>query len=916
MVTLTLILVLSFMLNLSKLLFVFSFLSVLTICSCHQRNTSSTEAEDESISESDRLDLAMRQEFLMTRDPALGYIPKERLLVARTYMNRLIATRGGGVNALDWKERGPSNIAGRTRAFFIDSRDATGSTIISASVSGGIWRCTNFKSTPVWKPLDESMGSLAVCALAQDPSAPSIMYAGTGEGWFNMDAVQGNGIWKSVNGGDTWTKLASTDSTASGGNNFNFIQDIVVNNSGVVFASSRPSRFCNRGGVFRSTDKGATWTRVIGSYNGSGSCDDALNFYGGDLEIASNGDVYATTGFNNDGKPNNLGRIFRSSAATNGANVGNTGTWVDITPAGTWKRIDMACAPSNPAVIYALLQGTGDGIGAIKKSTNSGASWVDLPLPNWCSQGVNGSDFTNNQAWFDLIVAVDPNDANTAFIGGLDILKTTNGGTSWTQLTQWATGCSVATIHADQHNIVFYPGSSNEVIVSNDGGLYYSSDKGATWSTYTLPSLHPGYNLSLSTKNVGYNVTQFYACDIHPTQTNYMLAGAQDNGTQRFNSAGINTTTEASLGGDGGFCHIDQKDGVIQVISYVYNNFFYSRNSGATFTRLKFNDNGLFINPSDYDDAKKVLYTGNSPNQMGLVTNLAGTSTPSFSNVTLSALDGRKISAVKVDPTVAGGGTIWIAGYDSSNNQPKRPNLIKLTNANTTAPTVAVNTVLSAVPGGAYISSIDVDPANANHLLVTLTNYGITSVFESTNGGTSFTSIEGNLPDMPVRWGMFVPADASVTGAEAGGILLATELGVWFTLQTNGASTSWAPQNGSLPNIRTDMIRYRASDNLLAVATHGRGLFTATITSLSGPDMTQSFIKYISANSSQLLVKVGNLTTTKLHINIYDAIGRLVRSEDTPYEDQFLNIQNLASGTYFLKITGNNNEKYTQQFLR
>src|SRR5829696_457787 len=901
-----------------KLLIIFC-LSVLTIFSCDHQNTGlEAGEEDELFSERDRLDLAMKQEFQMTVDPKLGYVPKERLEIARAYLRRLLAARENGTNALSWQERGPSNIAGRTRAFFIDSRDATGNTIISAGVSGGIWKATNFKATPVWTPVAESMGSLAVCALAQDPSNPSTMYAGTGEGWFNNDAVRGNGIWKSTDGGSSWNKLASTDSSAnSNSHHFDFVQDIVVNSSGIVFAASRPSRFCNTGGVRRSTDGGATWTAVIGT---GSTCATAFNYYAADLEIASNGDIYATTGFNNDGENTNLGRIFRSSAATNGANVGAAGTWTDISPPGTWKRIELACAPNNASIVYALLQGAGDGIGSIKKTVNSGASWTDLPLPNWCSQGVSSSDFTNNQAWFNLIAAVDPNDANTVFIGGIDVLKTTDGGATWTQVTQWASGCSLPNMHPDQHNIMFYPGSSTELIVSNDGGLYYTNNRGVTWDTYTIPSVFAGYNPTLSHKNTGYNITQLYACDVHPTQTNYMLSGAQDNGIQRFNSPGMNITTEVSLGGDGGYCHIDQTDGVIQVTSYVYNNYYYSRNNGSTFTRIQFNNNGMFINPSDYDDGKKILYSSANPNQMGLM-NLAGSGSPSFTTVVVNELSNRKISALKVDPTVTGGGTVWIAGYDSTTSGIRlQPNVMKLTNANTTAPTVVVNTTLTGVPGGSYVSSIDVDPANANHILVTLSNYGIASIFESTNGGTSFPSIEGNFPDVPVRWGMFVPSNASVMGTIGGGILLGTELGVWFAQQTSGASTAWLPQNAGLPNVRTDMLRYRASDNLLAAATHGRGLFTTNLTSLATGvptvDNTKNFIKYISAVSQKLYIKTGNLTTTKIQIDIYDAIGRLVYTATTKYADQQTDIGRFASGIYTIKIAGNKNELYTQQFLK
>src|SRR4029079_7519673 len=128
---------------------------------------------------------------------------------------------------------------------------------------------------------------------------------------------------------------------------------------------------------------------------------------------------------------------------------------------------------------------------------------------------------------------------------------------------------------------------------------------------------------------------QLYACDIHPSTTNYFLIGSQDNGSLELTSAGIGVAIEASIGGDGGFCHIDQTDGNLQVISYVYNNYYYSKNGGASFSRVSYNDNGMFINPSDLDDAKKALYTGSLPGQLGLV-NLAGAGTPSFSSNTVS----------------------------------------------------------------------------------------------------------------------------------------------------------------------------------------------------------------------------------------------------------------------------------------
>lgn len=884
---------------------------------CKTATKEKNVTKEEIFSERDEISKAMEQEFLMTKDPALGYIPKERMIAALNYEKRLIASRQFRTSAFSWQERGPNNVAGRTRAFFIDSRDATGNTVFAASVSGGIWKCTNFKTTPVWTPVNESMGSLAVCALAQDPSNPNIIYAGTGEGWFNNDAVRGNGIWKSTDGGSTWNQLSFTDSSQTA-HNFDFIQDIVVNNNGVVFASGRPSLYCNVGGIFRSATGGVSWSRPIGNLPTNQPCDSAYNFYGADLELASSGDVYATTGFINSGQINRKGKIFRSSAAINGANVGTTGTWKDITPTGTWQRIEMAVAPSNSSTIYALLEGTGDGIGAIKKSIDSGATWTDLPLPTWCNQGTNSTDFTHGQAFYDLIVSVDPTNANTVIIGGIDLFKSTNGGTTWTQLTQWASNCTtLPVVHADQHNIQFMPGSSTQFIATNDGGIYYTSDGGTTWATYTAPNLNGANQTTYSSKNIGYNVTQLYACDIHPTQTNYFLAGSQDNGSQKFTLPGLNTTVEASVGGDGGFCHIDQTDGKIQILSYVYNYYYYSRDNGVSFSRISFNNNGLFINPSDYDDVKKVLYTSDAPGQMGVVSNLIGPGTPTFTSSAISGLGTRKISALKVDPTVAGGGTVWIAGYDSTGTL--KPAIIKVTNA-TTTPVASVTTTLTDALGGTFVSSIDVDPANASHLLVTLSNYGIVSVYESTDDGNTFNNIEGNLPDIPVRWGMFLPANASVDGITGGGILLATEVGVWFTPQSAGKSTAWIPENTGLPNVRTDMLRYRASDNLLAVATHGRGLFTTNLTSIAtglpSVDNTKNFIDYVSAGRQQLFVKVGNLTVPSMQIRIFDANGRLVYSSSAKYANQSIPIGLLAGGSYIIKVYGNKNEQYTKQFVK
>jgi hypothetical protein len=181
-------------------------------------------------------------------------------------------------------------------------------------------------------------------------------------------------------------------------------------------------------------------------------------------------------------------------------------------------------------------------------------------------------------------------------------------------------------------------------------------------------------------------------------------------------------------------------------------------------------------------------------------------------------------------------------------------------------------------------------------------------------------NIEGNIPDVPVRWGMFLPPSLSVDGVTGGGILVGTEIGVWYALTTSGVTTAWTPQNNGLPNVRTDMLRYRTSDGLVAVATHGRGLFTTTLTSIATgvPTVpnTKNFIDYVVPSQHQLFVKVGNLNITTMELRLFAVDGKLVYSSRAKYADQTIPISQLARGSYIIKLYGNKGEQFTKQFVK
>lgn len=842
--------------------------------------------------EMDGVALAIQQEIFMTRDPHTNTVPVERLDVARTYMKSLQQARLTGIAALTWAERGPNNVGGRSRTIMIDKRDATGNTVFAGSVSGGLFKTINFTSASVsWSPVNDFLPNLAITCMIQDRTNGSIMYAGTGEGWFNIDAVRGRGIFKSTDGGATWNVLASTIITTPADSTFEYVQDIAQDSSGNIYASLRNSLGFARG-VKRSTNGGNSWIQVLGAPLPGFTTGRAT-----DLEVASNGDVYGCLGIFG------RGSIHKSSFATNGANTGAINTWQDVSPirVNIVQRHELAIAQTNPQKLYLLMQDSAtDQVLGVYRSANGGAAWDSLGAPAELNNGVN------SQAWYNLIAAVDPANENTLIVGGLNLARSTNGGDAWSAY-------GVGSYHVDQHALVF--NGSSKLIVGNDGGLTYTENANTASPAFT-------------NKNNGFNCTQYYGADYHPSNTNYYLAGAQDNGTQKFTSAGINSTTTVT-GGDGGWPHIDQTDGQLQITANTGNRYNFSLNGGATFNFAStvFNSRGQFINPTDLDDATDILYCGDDPGTYFFIRNW--TTTPVGTQVTVAGFGSREVTFVKVDP--AGGNNVWmgLSPIDGST----LPMVVKLSNANSATPGFAsfgtIGVTNASDPNftaGAAFSSLDIDPANANHIVATLSNYGVVSVWESTDGGSTFSSIEGNLPDMPVWWCLFAPAGGQLNGAAGGngGILLGTELGVWTTSVINGTSTQWMTNNSGLANVRVAMLKFRSSDNTLVSATHGRGLFTSTLTVVGTPPPTgvpnipntKDFIKYISVENNQLQIVVGKLQTQNITMQLFDMNGRLMMQRRQRYENALLDLSRYQSGSYILKVMGDKNERFVRQLVK
>ena len=786
-------------------------------------------------------ELRMMLDYKKTKNPITGNIPKEKLLLAKftaqkikkeklvkpiSLLSRSIITPLQ-LKDLTWTERGPykdsvgtSNgntrannaiTAGRVRAILVDKADATGKTIWVAGVDGGLWKTSDItQSTAGWVPVDDDQfDNLSISDIAQDPTNTNIMYACTGESFMGYGegspssiAVKGVGVFKSLDHGVTWSILQSTTLFAT------YSTKILCDQSGYVYLATKRSTDDNTlfgsdpyaGALRRSKDGGASWEKITpsGIYGYLGICD---------IELSSTGRFHVVSGI--------LGGPQYYRYTDNLATV-TSATWTsavnpfpnfDINNNEYFHRVELT---SNGNVLYAMpVRNSTLNADFIYKSTDGGANWA-------VTSGQLSSPLTNGQAYYDMGISINPTNANECIVGGLDTWKTTDGGATWTQLSNWV-GTEGQYVHADVHNITWYD-NGNKLLIGSDGGIHYSSDKGVT----------------IRDRNEGLRIKQFYSVAIHPTRKDYFLAGAQDNGTHQLTGEGLSQSTEV-LGGDGGFVAIDQDEPKYQFGTYVYNNFRRSSDSGKNWQYIDFkkgtafnqSDFGSFINPYDYDYKNNIIYAGGDANEFFRwttpTTTLQGEyyqsgnipSGTSFVTGITSFNDGQ-VSAIKVSPH-----TDNRVYFGTDNGK-----IVYILGANniTTNNPVTTDITGATMTDGAYVSSINVGSSDQK-LITSFSNYGINNVWVTSDGGLNWIAIDGDLPDMPVRWAMFYPGNDDKA-------IIATEAGVFTTELVNGASTKWLTSS-SFPSVRSDMLAYRESDRTLVTATHGRGLFSTILPDLN-----------------------------------------------------------------------------------
>ncbi len=772
-------------------------------------------------------DARSRHEYEMRRlrDPHTGGIPdnirvRELAFAAKLPTREGLQKSGAQTSAADWVRRGPINIGGRTRALAIDLNYNSGTNrrILAGGVSGGMFLSEDDGAS--WRMTTTLAQHASVTALVQDPNNRNVWYYGTGEFFGSARAgtnsIPGQGVFKSTDGGNTWSQLASTvgQSTTQLDNFFDFVWTLAISRqTNTIFAATF-------GAILRSTDGGSNWVQLLGRNQGPFSV-------ANDVAVAANGAVYAALSRN--------GGNFQEYGVFRSANNGEQ--WTDITPNALVAdpyRMVLGAAPSEANTLYLLAQANGNGATAPDHQFfryNAGTNtWTNLSASLPDEQGLSGNSSFSSQAGYDQIVIVKPDNPNVVWVGGTNLYRSTNGGQNFTRVGGYLapdTYASFENHHSDQHALVFFPNNPNAMLSGNDGGVAKAANALAQQQTWT-------------SLNNGYVATQFYAVALDPQNgSDFIIGGTQDNGSLATEVNDYNTPWSRPLSGDGSYTDIVPGGNPFYVSAqkgFVIRNLAVGNQIIQTLVRPA-TPNGegdfLFIAPYQLDpNNPRVMYLAvangvwrnSNLDAIPPVENYRDPVTINWSALNNSAAPNTQVTTLAIAKTPANRLYFGATDYQSSTVLKRVDNAQNNSSGTTITP--------GNVPGGSYPSCVGVNPNDGNEILAVFSNYGISSLYHSTNGGGNWSEVEGNLggTDGPsLRWATIVPTSSGKV------YFLATSIGIFSATTLNSTNTVWV-QEGATPigNVVVDMIVARPSDGVVVAGTHGRGVYSTKLTGGGG----------------------------------------------------------------------------------
>lgn len=876
---------------------------------------------------------AMDWRFERLKDPVSGKIPAN----INTRVYEFLRNKSGAIQDLnvyekntnllslpEWQKVGPNNIGGRTRALALDISDPSQKTILAGAVSGGMWKSIDGGIN--WIRTTEPQQLASVSCITQNPNKgkENIWYYGTGELWGNSAGINGDGIFKSTDGGWSWLQVPSTvrNTPNSWDNPLEFIWNILVypkeSQEDIIYAATAA------GGIIRSTDGGKTWNFVLGSFGNNSSLFT-------DVVTTSDGVLYATLSQETFGK-RTAGQygIFRSVNGTD---------WVNITPENfpeKYKRVVIGIAPSDENQVYFLaetpysgkqtfntqgdtlwhslfkytyISGDGDGSGGIWEDRSQ-----NLPKPDY----IRGQ--FNSQTSYNLVIKVKPDNPDVVFIGGTNLYRSDDG-FSTNERIKWIGGycpfnfnCkdiyTYPNQHADQHAIVFPNNSSLKMYAGTDGGVFVTNNCAAD-------------SVEWESLNQSYTTTQFYtiAVDHGTPGSKEIIGGTQDNGTLYSNNK---PDWVFAANADGFYCAIENGG-----------KYHYTSNNSSYQPKIKIwrrilDENGeplittridpiggrdfiwntpFLLDPNNqnrmYLAGGKIIWRNNDLSKIPNVRNLDSISIE-WDSLSFTRLSEENITALGISKNPKN--TLY---YGTSKGK-----LYKIIDAHLGDPKPLEITATN-FPKDATIGCIAVDPNDGNKVFTVFTNYNVESVFYSEDEGITWTPVTGNLEERPggggagpaFNWLEILP----INGKNY--YLAGTNSGLFSTAFLDGINTCWIQESSDLiGNTVVDMIDARESDGFVAVATHGLANYIANITKLPEKPLKPVLIfppdKSGGIINSSFFVWNKNKSgiNSKIQISLHSDFSEILTEQDGILKDS-VEIYNLKSGRieHFWRVQTRNN---------